>query len=412
MTESDIVPAGENSLSRDFVDHTRQLLEHLYDLPFLQQHFFASPVAPPRLQDGEMPSQLMRRTLVEAIEALKPPAGVAPSTPQSRVYNVVSLHYIDGMTIQETAHQLDISLRQAYRDLQRGVESIAGWLWERWQAAAAGDAPAQTSVDAEVERLAPRFSTADLTALVAYAQKAVQRLAEQKAVHLEALLPANPILVSTDPSVAQQLLVHLFSQIVQQTHVGRVSITIAERNDAAEISIAYAQEADSAETILRTPLISQLLPRLKWSVTLDSAADGMATLRLSMRTDMQTIVVIDDNEGLVELLDRYLTGYPYKLVAAADGFEGLRLCHELRPAMIVLDVMMPEMDGWEVLQRLSNSPDTAHIPVIISSVFNDPALAASLGASAFLPKPIKRDDLLATLHRLAHRLPDRLPDAD
>jgi CheY-like chemotaxis protein len=62
--------------------------------------------------------------------------------------------------------------------------------------------------------------------------------------------------------------------------------------------------------------------------------------------------------------------------------------------------MMPEMDGWEFLQRLRARPQTAATPVIVCSVINDPELAYSLGASLFLPKPIGRDDVLVALHQL------------
>jgi CheY-like chemotaxis protein len=62
--------------------------------------------------------------------------------------------------------------------------------------------------------------------------------------------------------------------------------------------------------------------------------------------------------------------------------------------------MMPEMDGWELLQRLRNHPQTADIPVVICSVINNPDLAYSLGASLFLPKPVSRDDVLEALRQL------------
>jgi CheY-like chemotaxis protein len=62
--------------------------------------------------------------------------------------------------------------------------------------------------------------------------------------------------------------------------------------------------------------------------------------------------------------------------------------------------MIPEMDGWEVLQRLRNHPQTASIPIIICSVLDSPELAYSLGASLFLSKPIGRDDILNALHKI------------
>jgi CheY-like chemotaxis protein len=119
-----------------------------------------------------------------------------------------------------------------------------------------------------------------------------------------------------------------------------------------------------------------------------------------METHGPTVLVIDDNEGLVELLGRYLTGHNCRVTAATSGQEGLKLAQELLPDAIILDVMMPEMDGWEFLQRLRAQPQMGATPVIICSIFNDPELAYSLGASANLPKPVGRRDVLDVLRQL------------
>ena len=73
---------------------------------------------------------------------------------------------------------------------------------------------------------------------------------------------------------------------------------------------------------------------------------------------------------------------------------------EARPDLITLDVMMPSMDGWQVLRDLAQNPATQHIPVIVCSVLKEPELAFSLGARAYLKKPVDRLELLATLARL------------
>jgi CheY-like chemotaxis protein len=119
-----------------------------------------------------------------------------------------------------------------------------------------------------------------------------------------------------------------------------------------------------------------------------------------MVTEGPTVLVVDDNQGLVELLDRYLTGHACQVLAASSGQEGLRLARQVLPDAIVLDVMMPEMDGWELLQRLRAHELTAATPIIVCSVFDDPELAYSLGASLFLAKPVKRAEILAALRQL------------
>ena len=112
-----------------------------------------------------------------------------------------------------------------------------------------------------------------------------------------------------------------------------------------------------------------------------------------------TVLVIDDNEGLQELFQRYLTGEDYQLIAAGDGQEGLPLAEENRPDIVVLDVMMPQQDGGEILQRFRSQDRTRHIPVIVCSVLDEPDLAYSLGAAAYLVKPVDRHQLLQALAR-------------
>jgi CheY-like chemotaxis protein len=113
-----------------------------------------------------------------------------------------------------------------------------------------------------------------------------------------------------------------------------------------------------------------------------------------------TVLVVDDNEGLVKLLTRYLTDQACRVISASDGQEGLRLAKEHGPDAIVLDVMVPHIHGWEVLQRLRHDPQTANTPIIVCSVINDPGLAYSLGASLFLPKPLSRARVLEALRQL------------
>ena len=87
------------------------------------------------------------------------------------------------------------------------------------------------------------------------------------------------------------------------------------------------------------------------------------------------------------------------MLGAKEGEEGLRLATEGQPDIIVLDVMMPQKDGWEVLQTLHNSEATRHIPVIVCSVLDDARLALSLGAVDHLAKPVTRSRLLQALAR-------------
>ncbi len=111
------------------------------------------------------------------------------------------------------------------------------------------------------------------------------------------------------------------------------------------------------------------------------------------------ILVIDDDPAVHQLLANALSPAGYTLKFAASGAEGLRLAKELRPAVITLDVIMPEMDGWVVLARLKDDPDLAAIPVIMLTVRADQDFGFAMGVADYLQKPIDRERLLAVLKR-------------
>jgi signal transduction histidine kinase/DNA-binding response OmpR family regulator/flagellar biosynthesis chaperone FliJ len=112
-----------------------------------------------------------------------------------------------------------------------------------------------------------------------------------------------------------------------------------------------------------------------------------------------TVLVIDDDPGVRNLLQKYLDKLGYQIAAAESGEEGLRLARKLLPDVIILDVMMPKMDGWEVLSHLRADPDLADIPVIILSIIEDKSMGYSLGATDYLIKPITREQLSAVLQK-------------
>jgi DNA-binding response OmpR family regulator len=110
-----------------------------------------------------------------------------------------------------------------------------------------------------------------------------------------------------------------------------------------------------------------------------------------------TVLLIEDNTSLLQLYSRYLTLEQYRVLSAETGKDGLDLARREQPDVIVLDIMMRGMDGLEVLQRLRAQPETQRTPVILSSVLPEKELAMSLGADAFLSKPVSRVDLVDTI---------------
>jgi signal transduction histidine kinase/CheY-like chemotaxis protein len=109
------------------------------------------------------------------------------------------------------------------------------------------------------------------------------------------------------------------------------------------------------------------------------------------------ILVIEDDARSADLLRVILEGAGHTVAIARDGVEGLDLARRLRPAAVVLDVLLPRLDGWELLARLKRDPATSALPVVIVSMLDERGAGFALGAAEYLVKPVDRDALLSAL---------------
>lgn len=387
---------------KDFVKQVKDALEHLYDYSYLQRHPLAQASRKNIESTGIRIGQQLQRDLIAAIESLNPGTAVAFRAPHARLYNLLQLHYVEGITTKEAAYELGISDRQAYRDMRRGEENVAVLLWthRRPDGASEPRATRLSSMQTEMSRLETNYQPVDVNELVQHALAAVERIAQQRHIRFETALLTQPVIISADPLMARQVLVMALSYVVQQVTSQTVILTLEPDEEGVALALCYGMEFGEGKTAVINPIIKQLNDRLGWTISEPNLPHNKRSLFLQMTQLSPTILVVDDNEGLVVLLERYLSDRACRVVTTSDGMEGLRLARGLPPDAIILDVMMPGIDGWELLQRLQLYPETASIPVIVCSVINDPELAFSLGAALFLPKPVSRDSILNGLRSL------------
>jgi signal transduction histidine kinase/ActR/RegA family two-component response regulator len=110
-----------------------------------------------------------------------------------------------------------------------------------------------------------------------------------------------------------------------------------------------------------------------------------------------SIVVIEDDRASSDLLTAYLSGAALRVTTARDGQSGLDAVRRDRPSAVLLDIRLPGVDGWAVLQELKSEADTKDIPVIVVSIVDERSRGAAMGAAAYMVKPVSRDDLLTAL---------------
>jgi CheY-like chemotaxis protein len=125
-----------------------------------------------------------------------------------------------------------------------------------------------------------------------------------------------------------------------------------------------------------------------------------------------TVLVIDDEPAVRDLMQRFLSREGFRVVTAASGEEGLRQARDLRPDAITLDVMMPGMDGWAVLSALKGDAALADIPVVMLTIVDDKNLGYALGAADYLTKPIDRERLTTVLKQHRRDRPVLVVDDD
>ena len=118
---------------------------------------------------------------------------------------------------------------------------------------------------------------------------------------------------------------------------------------------------------------------------------------------MSTVLIVDDSPSARETLLAALDGHGYQLVTAENGSEALQLANQIRPDVILLDVMMPGMDGFEVCQRIRSMPALAEVPVVLLTALDDHASllrGLEAGADDFFSKPIERKELLVRVRTI------------
>lgn len=119
--------------------------------------------------------------------------------------------------------------------------------------------------------------------------------------------------------------------------------------------------------------------------------------------DRPRILIADDNQQNVELLEAYLAEVDCDLFTACDGEDTLRKIHEHRPDLVLLDVMMPRLSGFEVCRQIRSQPDIAQTMVLMVTALNEPAdfeRGVQAGTDDFLTKPVNKMELLCRVRSL------------
>jgi adenylate cyclase len=302
------------------------------------------------------------------------------------------------------------------------------------------------------------IETVSIPRLVHEAAKAVQPIVERNGNRLRLVCPETFPTIRADPGRLHQVLLNLLSNAAKFTENGIItlSVELSSQNGGERALIAVSDTGIGMKPEAMKKLFSEFIQLDEASnrkhdgtglglaisrricrmfggdisvesefgkgstftiaVPIDASAAGAPASReeepekpsLTIRhplaaaaRNVPVILVIDDDPSARELLQLMLNKEGYAVALAADGSEGLRLARELQPAVIVLDVLMPEPDGWAVLSSVKDDPELTGIPVVMVTIVEEATRGYALGAADYLLKPLDKRRLLSAIDRHA-----------
>lgn len=127
---------------------------------------------------------------------------------------------------------------------------------------------------------------------------------------------------------------------------------------------------------------------------------------MTTEEDPRTVLVVEDEGDVAEILSYSLRREGFKVLTASEAAEGLAVVQSERPDIVLLDVMMPGITGWEMLERMRGDEGTRRIPVIMVTVLEEPRFlekAAEYDAAGYIQKPFRPEEVLRTIRSVLDR---------
>jgi CheY-like chemotaxis protein len=387
----------------------QEALAHLYDPTY----------RPPQRLWEVMDSDLegmeaLQAALIREIEGLEPAPSVPANARVRRIYGLLSGLYVRGLTQEETAEQLCITPRHLRRERPEAIRALALRLWEKRQADQAPVPTGPRDVTTPPDDGTPAWRSQvqeELAALQAGApgamtdvQQAIERtvrlaqaLTRDKEIDIQAGRVQPNLLVDGHPSVLREILLAAIRGLLQHMSSGEIMVGAERQEQRARITITGHPAA--APDRLESVFIQETIAMRGGTLTTD-VTGRFASFRIELPTASQTVLVVDDNADIAHLYRRYAMGTDYHIVHTVQGQKVIELVERMAPKIIVLDVMLPDVDGWELLSHLREHPIAQTIPILVCSVVREQDLALALGADRYLTKPIERQAFIEALDQL------------
>jgi CheY-like chemotaxis protein len=393
---------------KQFVASLRTALMQLDDLQSLARNPLVSLLSPA----GEEANPVaLQRLLLETIEAMRQ----TPGARAERHYDVLYYRYQEQLNQEEVAFQLGVSIRQLRREQNNAIELMADLLWAQFEPAISRtlDKSQQRpqpvngggEIQKEVTRLHHELRT-EPSQVEVELQKALTdagALAQRYQVTLQVGALAEPTQTPVPAPVLRQAFLVLLTTMIPRargkTLVISPSVSADELRFVFHIRGATTEWVHHEEFLVGVRTAVQLLAPFHGSVVVQKREPAEVALT-TPKMGSTPILVLDDNPDAHQLFRRYVDQTRFRVITTGDGREAIALAQAHQVAGLILDIMMPDLDGWDLLSQWRHHPATRHIPVAVCTILPQQELAHVLGAALFIQKPVGQEDFLRALEQL------------
>ncbi|MFN8488042.1 MAG: response regulator [Caldilineaceae bacterium] len=393
----------------DFEKAIKEALAHLTDPEYLPPAMLCQRV-------GCLPHEGkagLRAAIQQGIESLKPPADTPPGAYNRLMYELLDKRFLLKLTQEETAYQLNVSRRTINRLQQSALEALATLLWthgqqedkarpllpqpERLLQAQAPDWNAQLQHELNCLETKAPHALADVGDVLKNVLGIMNAMTPKLAAEVKVMASQPSLIVTSHPVILHQILLSLLRRLSLYLVDGRVEIYARFEDGNAKISLTGAATAPG----MNLTELTRDLPTSK-DITITSAAEGgrIFVWLTVAAVGKVTVLAVDDNEDMARFYQDCAIGTRYHIIPVANGNCLFDAIHTNAPHIIVLDIMLPDIDGWRLLMRLHEDPTTSHIPVIVCTVIREEDLALALGAAGYLAKPVRPGRFIQALDQV------------
>jgi CheY-like chemotaxis protein len=404
-----------------FAEELHKSLRNLYDPAILVRGKLPPLFA---IQDSANSGATLRRILIDSIQSLKPDASVPLHTQTWRVYQILTYRFIEQVSQKEVADDLNLSIRQLRRLEKIAVQSLAYYLWvkydlgKKWESSLPllseeTTGPIVESLPnsvLELERLKQSFvsEVSDLKMIMDTSMKTVRPLLTSIGMEIEDQIPSDLPKITVKLPPFRQALFNLLSLVSRNISGGRLYLQAKSGEGTIQLQLTVRLGRKISQDMVSKEELDITCQLVKIAggefLSLKEEPNGVLTAIIRLPVVEQVpVLVIDDNIDTLHLVERFLTATRFRYLGSSNPEQALAIARGTPPRVILLDVMLPGIDGWELLGRLREHPITRSIPIIVCTFLPQEELALSLGAAEFIRKPVSQQKLLSALDHLIDR---------